>query len=51
MIAQIRALLERYRDGGGRVEMELFEGSGHFPAVDAEERFRALLWEFLGSLD
>jgi pimeloyl-ACP methyl ester carboxylesterase len=51
MVAQIRAVLERYREAGGRVEMELFEGSGHFPAIDAEERFSRLFWDFLGSLD
>ena len=31
MIAQIRALLDVYAQRGGRVESELFEGSGHFP--------------------
>ena len=51
MVAQIRAVLERYRDAGGRVEMELFEGSGHCPAIDARERWAAVFFAFLGSLD
>src|SRR3954454_12265794 len=39
MVAQIRGLLERYAAAGGRVETELFEGSGHFPPIDAAERW------------
>ncbi len=50
MVAQIRAVLERYGAAGGRVEIERFEGSGHFPAIDAEERFASVLWDFLASL-
>ena len=41
MVSQIRDVLERYRDAGGDVVMEIFEGSGHFPAIDARERFAA----------
>ena len=33
MVAQIRAVLERYAAAGGRVETEMFEGSGHCPRV------------------
>ncbi len=51
MIAQIRAVLERYREAGGRVETELFEGSGHCPAIDARERWTAVFLAFLDSLD
>jgi hypothetical protein len=51
MVTQIRTVLERYRDGGGRVEMEMFEGSGHFPSVDAEDRWRALFFGFLASVE
>jgi pimeloyl-ACP methyl ester carboxylesterase len=47
MVAQIRAVLERYREAGGRVEMELFEGSGHFPPLDAAERWGATFFGFL----
>jgi hypothetical protein len=39
MVSQIRDVLERYRSGGGRVEIEMFDGSGHFPAADAADRF------------
>jgi len=49
MVAQIRTVLERYRDAGGRVRMELFEGSGHGPMFDAAERWRAVFFEFLDS--
>ena len=44
-------MLERYRGAGGRVEMEMFEGSGHFPPIDAAERWSALFFEFLGSAE
>ena len=51
MVAQIRSVLERYRDAGGRAEMEMFEGSGHFPAIDAAERWSKLFFEFLASAE
>ena len=38
MVAQIRNVLERYRDAGGRLQVEMFEGSGHGPLFDAAER-------------
>lgn len=50
MVAQIRAVLEDYRARGGRAEMEMFEGSGHFPAMDAQERWSELFFGFLGSV-
>ena len=49
MVSQIRAVLERYRAAGGRVEMEMFDGSGHFPPIDAAERFTALFFGFVAS--
>jgi len=49
MVSQIRAVLEDYRAAGGRVEMEMFEGSGHFPVADAADRFRAVFFKFLDS--
>ena len=49
--AQIRDVLERYRDAGGRVEIEMFEGSGHFPAIDAAQRWSELFFTFLASVD
>ena len=49
MVSQTRAVLERYREAGGRVEIERFEGSGHFPPIDAAERWSATFFEFLDS--
>ncbi|HEX2105452.1 MAG TPA: alpha/beta hydrolase [Solirubrobacteraceae bacterium] len=50
MISQIRDVLDRYRAAGGRVEIELFEGSGHFPPIDAQERWSATFFAFLDSV-
>ena len=49
MVSQIRAVLERYRDAGGRVRIEMFEGSGHFPAIDARQRWSEVFFGFLAS--
>lgn len=49
MVTQIRTVLERYRAAGGRVRMEMFEGSGHGPVFDAAERWKRLFYEFLES--
>ena len=51
MVAQIRAVLERYRAAGGRVEMEMFEGSGHGPHIDAAERWAERFFGFLASVE
>ena len=51
MVAQIRTVLERYREAGGRAEMEMFEGSGHFPPIDAADRWSELFFEFLASAE
>jgi len=51
MVTQIRTVLERYREAGGRVRIEMFEGSGHGPMFDAAERWRALFFEFLASVE
>ena len=51
MVAQIRAVLERYRRAGGRAEIEHFEGSGHFPPIDAAERWSRTFFDFLGSVE
>ena len=40
---------ERYRDRGGRVEAEWFEGSGHGPMFDASDRFRERFFTFVAS--
>lgn len=49
MVTQIRTVLERYRLAGGAVRIELFEGSGHSPVIDAAKRWSALFFEFLDS--
>jgi pimeloyl-ACP methyl ester carboxylesterase len=49
MVTQTRRLLERYREGGGVVRAEVFEGSGHFPPIDAADRFAAAFFAFLDS--
>jgi hypothetical protein len=50
MVAQIRGALERYAAAGGRVETEMFAGSGHFPAIDAAARWSARFFAFVESV-
>jgi pimeloyl-ACP methyl ester carboxylesterase len=50
MVWQIRSVLQRYRDAGGRADMASFEGSGHFPPIDAAERWSATFFGFLDSV-
>jgi pimeloyl-ACP methyl ester carboxylesterase len=47
MVGQIRDVLARYADAGGSVRTELFEGSGHGPLFDAQERWSQVLFDFL----
>lgn len=47
MVTQIRQVLERYRDSGGDVRMEMFEGSGHGPLLDAADRWSKLFFDFI----
>jgi pimeloyl-ACP methyl ester carboxylesterase len=47
MVTQIRNVLDAYRDTGGRVVAEWFEGSGHGPLFDAADRFREVFFGFL----
>lgn len=51
MVSQIRTVLERYQAAGGRVQMEMFEGSGHGPHVDAAARWSAVFFDFLASIE
>ena len=51
MVTQIRNVLERYRGEGGRVRMEMFEGSGHGPLFDAADRWGRLFFEFVASVE
>jgi len=43
MLAQTRAVLERYAANGGRYSEEVFAGAGHAPSVEQPERFAELL--------
>jgi len=47
MVTQIRTVLEQYAANGGTVMMEMFEGSGHGPHIDAPERWRELFYAFV----
>ena len=47
MVAQTRAVLERYRERGGQVREEVFEGSGHGPLLDAEQRWCEVFFGFV----
>ena len=51
MVSQIRAVLSEYRRRGGRVEMEMFEGSGHGPLFDAAEKWKGVFFRFLASVE
>ena len=48
MIAQIREFLGRYE---GRVEIEMLEGSGHAPFIDAADRWSERFFSFLASVE
>jgi len=51
MVTQIRNVLTEYGKRGGRVRMEMFEGSGHGPVVDAAEQWSKLFFEFVASAE
>jgi pimeloyl-ACP methyl ester carboxylesterase len=51
MVTQIRSVLERYRKAGGRVQMEMFEGSGHGPLFDAAETWSKVFFGFVATVD
>jgi len=51
MVTQIRDVLEQYRAAGGRVIMEMFEGSGHGPQFDAAEAWSEVFFDFLASVE
>lgn len=51
MVTQIRNVLDEYEKRGGRVQVEMFEGSGHGPIFDQAERWRKLFFEFLVSVE
>jgi len=47
MVTQIREVLAEYEARGGSVRVEMFEGSGHGPHVDAADAWLAVLEDFL----
>lgn len=47
MVQQIRDVLEEYAARGGDVESTLYEESGHFPPLDARERWTRQFFAFL----
>jgi pimeloyl-ACP methyl ester carboxylesterase len=51
MVTQIRNVLEEYRRRGGRVEIEMFEGSGHGPLFDAAEKWADGFFKFLATVE
>ena len=50
MVAQIRSVLERYAEAGGSVRVEIIEGSGHGPHLDAAPRWLAIFQDFLTTI-
>jgi hypothetical protein len=44
-------LLEAYRDKGGHVQFEMFEGSGHGPLFDAADRWSKIFFAFVASAE
>jgi hypothetical protein len=51
MVTQIRNVFDAYRDAGGRVRIEMFDGSGHGPLFDAADRWSAMFFEFVQSAE
>lgn len=51
MVTQIRSVLDEYGRRGGRVRVEVFEGSGHGPLFDQSDRWSKLFFEFLASVE
>lgn len=51
MVSQIAAVLDRYREGGGQVRTEMFDGSGHSPFIEAAERWAQVFFSFLGQAE
>lgn len=49
MVAQTAEVLDAYAAAGGTVRTEVIAGSGHGPMLDAPERWRAVLTDFLTS--
>jgi pimeloyl-ACP methyl ester carboxylesterase len=50
MVTQTADVLAAYAEAGGRVDIERFEGSGHFPVIDAADAWRDRFLAFLSSV-
>lgn len=50
MVAQTRAVLDRYRSRGGRYDEVVVDDAGHSPHVERPDEFRAALFAFLSSV-
>jgi hypothetical protein len=48
MISQPRAVLDSYQAQGGKYQEEVIDDCGHSPHIEKPERFREVLFEFLG---
>ena len=48
MLAQTRAVLDRYEQNGGKVREVVLEKCGHSPHIEHADRFRTLMLEQLG---
>ena len=51
MVTQLRDVFTKYQDGGGKVQMTMFEGSGHGPVIDALEIWAETFYSFLSSAE
>ncbi len=49
MVSQTAAVLDRYADSGGSVQICVLDGVGHSPFLEAPEHFRMTVAEFLSS--
>jgi pimeloyl-ACP methyl ester carboxylesterase len=50
MVAQIREVLDRYAAAGGSVRIEIIDGAGHGPHLDAAPRWLAIFRDFLATI-
>ena len=50
MVTQIADVLDAYASAGGRVEVERYEGAGHFPVIDRADAWRERFFTFLASV-
>ena len=49
MVTQIRNVLQRYAERGGKLQMEMFEGAGHGPMFDSAQRFGDTFFKYIST--